>query len=202
MFDHAACLAIRTAASPRVDTAALIALKTCLADASGAGLCDGPLSNASASGAGRSSCNQNQGAARATQVLPSTQPPTSRQAVRSFRSARREAPDPGVRVATATGEDPRDGDRPDGTPTRRFPTGFATERRRRKPDLNHRSPRDASFRDRICRLHSRQAKSRRERERQHEDTGRLRGTNGSNPASSTGESRANLTSDLPFPGIC
>jgi len=32
------------------------------------------------------------------------------------------------------------------------------------------------------------AKSRRERERQHEDTGRLRGTNGSNPASSSGES--------------
>jgi hypothetical protein len=44
-----------------------------------------------------------------------------------------------------------------------FPIGFATERRRRKPDLNHRSPRDASFRDRICRLHSRQPKSRRER---------------------------------------
>jgi hypothetical protein len=57
MFDRAACLAIRMAASPRVDTAALIALKTCLADASGAGLCGGPLSNVSASGAGRSSCN-------------------------------------------------------------------------------------------------------------------------------------------------
>src|SRR5438309_9872573 len=52
MFDRAACLAIRMAASPRVDTAALIALKTCLADASGAGLCGDPLSNASASGAG------------------------------------------------------------------------------------------------------------------------------------------------------
>jgi len=74
-----------------------------------------------------------------------------------------------------------------------FPTGFATERRWRKPDLNHRSPRDASFRDRICRLHSRQPNSRRERERQHEDTGRLRGTNGSNPASSRRESGANPT---------
>src|SRR5690348_4491599 len=63
MFDRAACLAIRMAASPRVDTTALIALKTCLADASDAGLCGGPLSNASASGAGNS-CNQNQGAAR------------------------------------------------------------------------------------------------------------------------------------------
>jgi hypothetical protein len=29
MFDRAACLAIRMAASPRVDTAALITLKTC-----------------------------------------------------------------------------------------------------------------------------------------------------------------------------
>jgi hypothetical protein len=121
MFDRAACLAIRMAASPRVDTAALIALKTCLADASG-GLCGGPLSNASASGAGRSSCSQNQGASRATQVPASTQPSSRRQAVRSFRSAGREAPDPGVRVATAAGEDPRDGDRADGAPTRRPPT--------------------------------------------------------------------------------
>ena len=76
MFDRAACLAIRLAASPRVDTAALITLKTCLADASGTGLC-GPLSNASASGAGRSSCNLNQGAARATQVPPPTPPSSS-----------------------------------------------------------------------------------------------------------------------------
>src|SRR6516162_3614461 len=45
MFDRAACLAIRMAASPRVDTAALITLKTCLADALGTGLCGGPLSN-------------------------------------------------------------------------------------------------------------------------------------------------------------
>src|SRR5215469_14276471 len=122
MFDRAACLAIRMAALPRVDTAALIALKTCLADASGAGLCDGPLSNASASGARRSSCNQNQGAARATQVSASTQPSTRRQAVRSFRSARRQAPDPGVRVATAAGGGPPDGHRADGAHTRRPPT--------------------------------------------------------------------------------
>ena len=118
MFDRAACLAIRLAASPRVDTAALITLRTCLADASGTGLCGGPLSNASAS-AGRSSCNLNQGAARATQVPPSTQPSSRRQAVRSFRSARLEAPDPGVGVATAAGEDPRDGDRADGAPPHR-----------------------------------------------------------------------------------
>src|SRR5271165_5237897 len=91
------------AASPRVDTAALIALKTCLADASGAGLCGGALSNASASDAGRNSCNQNQGAARATKVPTSTQPSGRRHAVRSFRSARREAPDPGVGVAAAAG---------------------------------------------------------------------------------------------------
>ena len=92
LFDRAACLAIHMAASPHVDTAALIALKTCLADASGAGLCGGPLSNASASGAGRSSCNQNQRAARATQGPASTQPSSRRQAIRSFRSARREHP--------------------------------------------------------------------------------------------------------------
>ena len=122
MFDRAACLAIRMAASPRVDTAALITLKTCLADASGTGLCGGPLSNASASGAGKSSCNLNQGAARATQVPPPTQPSSRRQSVRSFRSARLEAPDPGVRVATAAGEDPRDGDRADGAPPHRPPT--------------------------------------------------------------------------------
>ena len=122
MFDRAACLAIRMAASPRVDTAALITLKTCLADASGTGLCGGPLSNASASGAGRSSCNQNQGAARATQVPTSTQPSGRRQAVRSIRSARREAPDPGVRVAAAAGGDPPDGHRADGAPTRQPPT--------------------------------------------------------------------------------
>ena len=121
MFDRAACLAIGMAASPRVDTAALITLKTCLADASGTGLC-GPLSNASASGAGRSSCNLNQGAARATQVPPPTPPSSRRQAVRSFRSARLETPDPGVRVATAAGEDPRDGDRSDGAPAHRPPT--------------------------------------------------------------------------------
>ena len=121
MFDRAACLAIRMAASPRVDTAALITLKTCLADASGTGLCGGPLSNASASGAGRSSCNLNQGAARATQVPPPTQPSSRRQAVRSFRSARLEAPNPGVGVATAAGEDPRDGDRSDGAPPHRPP---------------------------------------------------------------------------------
>src|SRR5215471_10666262 len=122
MFDRAACLAIRMAASPCVDTAALITLKTCLADASGTGLCGGPLSNASASGAGRSSCNLNQGAARATQVPPPTQPSSRRQAVGSFRSARLEAPDPAVRVATAAGEDPRDGDRADVTPNGRPPT--------------------------------------------------------------------------------
>jgi hypothetical protein len=122
MFDRATCLAIRMAASPRVDTAALIALKTSLADALGAGLCGGPLPNASASGAGRSSCNQNQGAARETQVPASTQGSTRRQAVRSFRSARREAPDPAVRVATAAGGDPADGHRADGAPPRRPPT--------------------------------------------------------------------------------
>ena len=94
MFDRAACLTIRMAASPRVDAAALIALKTCLANGSGADLCGGPLSNASAPGAGRNSCNQNQGAARATQVPPPTQPSSRRQAVRSIRSAGREAPDP------------------------------------------------------------------------------------------------------------
>ncbi len=119
MFDRATCLAIRMAASPRVDTAALIALKTCLADALGAGLC--PLPNASASGAGRSSCNQNQGAAGATQVPPSTQGSTRRQAIRSFRSARREAPDPAIQVATAAGGDPADGHRADGAPPRRPP---------------------------------------------------------------------------------
>src|SRR3984893_7871021 len=122
MFDRAACLAIRMAASPRVDTTALIALKTCLADASDAGLCGGPLSNASASGAGRNSCDQNQGAARATQVPTSTQPSDRRQAVRSIRSTRREAPDPGVRVAAAAGGDPPDGHRADGAPTRQPPT--------------------------------------------------------------------------------
>ena len=122
MFDRAACLAIRMAASPRVDTAALIILKTCLADASDAGLWGGPLSNASASGAGRNSCDQNQGAARATQVPTSTQPSGRRQAVRSIRSARREAPDPGVRVAAAAGGDPPDGHRADGAPTRQPPT--------------------------------------------------------------------------------
>ena len=54
MFDRATCLAIRLAVSPRVDTAALIALKACLGDALGIGLCGGPLPNASGSGAGRS----------------------------------------------------------------------------------------------------------------------------------------------------
>ena len=43
MFDRVVCLAIRMAALPRVDSAALIALKTCLADASGTGLCGGPI---------------------------------------------------------------------------------------------------------------------------------------------------------------
>ncbi len=119
MFDRTTCLAIRMAASPRVDTAALIALKTCLADALGAGLCGGALSNATASGAGRNSCNQNQGAARATQVPASTQRSTRRQAIRSFRSAGREAPDPAVQVATAAGRDSPDGHRADGAPPRR-----------------------------------------------------------------------------------
>jgi hypothetical protein len=122
MFDRATCLGIRMAASPRVDTAALIALKTCLADALGAGLCGGLLPNASASGAGRSSCNQKQGAARATQVPASTQGSTRRQAIGSFRSARREAPDPAVQVATAAGGDPADSHRADGAPPRRPPT--------------------------------------------------------------------------------
>jgi hypothetical protein len=72
MFDRAACLSIRLAASPHVDCAALIALKTCLADASGAGLRGGPLSNASVSGAGRSSRSQNRGVAHAAQVPPPT----------------------------------------------------------------------------------------------------------------------------------
>src|SRR5262249_23803841 len=109
MFDRAACLAIGMAASPRVDRAALIALKTCLANASGADLCGRPLSNASASGAGRSSCDQNQGAARATQVPPPAQPSSRHQAVRSVPATGCEAPDPGVRVATTAGGDPRGG---------------------------------------------------------------------------------------------
>src|SRR4029077_13734125 len=37
MFDRAACLSTRMEVSPRVDSAALTALKTCLVDASGAG---------------------------------------------------------------------------------------------------------------------------------------------------------------------
>src|SRR5262249_59498570 len=116
MFDRAACLAIRMAASPRVDTAALITLKTCLADVSGTGLCGGPLSNASASGAGRSSCNLNQGAARAIQAPSPTPPSSRRQAGRSFRSARLETPDPGVLVAAAAGGGPPSGDRSDCPP--------------------------------------------------------------------------------------
>ena len=83
MFDRVLCLAIRMAALPRVDGAALIALKTCLADASGTGLCGGPLSKASASGAGRSSRNQNQGAARATQHQH-RRPPSHRPAVKQL----------------------------------------------------------------------------------------------------------------------
>ena len=122
MFDRVTCLAIRIAASPRVSTAALIALKTCLGDALGAGLCGGPLPNASASGAGRSSCNQHQGAAHGTQVPASTQGSTRRQAVRSFRSAKRKASAPAVQVATAAGGDPPDDHRADGAPPRRPPT--------------------------------------------------------------------------------
>jgi hypothetical protein len=38
MFDRAASLSMRMEVSPRVDSAALTALKTCLVDASGAGL--------------------------------------------------------------------------------------------------------------------------------------------------------------------
>jgi hypothetical protein len=74
MFDRAASLSMRMEVSPRVDSAALTALKTCLVDASGAGLCGSPLSNASDSGAGKSSYNQNRRAAHATQAPPSTQP--------------------------------------------------------------------------------------------------------------------------------
>src|SRR6202011_3682744 len=56
MFDRAASLSMRMEVSPRVD----------LVDASGAGLCGSPLSNASNSGAGKNSCNQNRRAAHAT----------------------------------------------------------------------------------------------------------------------------------------
>ena len=80
MFDRAACLAIRMAASPRVDTAALIALKTCLADASGAGLCGDPLSNASASGAGEELLQPESGSCpcdTSTGVHPPIRPPSS-----------------------------------------------------------------------------------------------------------------------------
>src|SRR5260370_33546411 len=118
MFDRAACLSMRMEVSPRVDSAALTALKTCLVDASG-GLWGSPLSNASDSGAGKSSCNQNRRAAHATQAPPSTQPSSRIPAVRSFRSAGREAPDPGAGVATAAGGDSWDGDQADGTPARR-----------------------------------------------------------------------------------
>ena len=119
MFDRAACLSMCMEVSPRVDSAALTALKTCLVDASGAGLCGSPLSNASDSGAGKSSCNQNRRAAHATQAPPSTRPSSGRRAVRSLRSAGREAPDPGTGVATAAGGDPRDSDQADGAPARR-----------------------------------------------------------------------------------
>lgn len=42
MFDRATCVAIRLAASRRVDTATLIASKACLGNTLGAGLCGGP----------------------------------------------------------------------------------------------------------------------------------------------------------------
>src|SRR5882672_4078829 len=42
-----------------------------------------------------------------------------RRAIRSFRSAGREAPDPGAGMATAAGGDPREGDQADGAPARR-----------------------------------------------------------------------------------
>src|SRR5712671_3934991 len=119
MFDRAASLSMRMEVSPRVDSAALTALKTCLVAASGAGLCGSPLSNASDSGAGKSSCNQNRRTAHATQAPPSTRPSSGRRAVRSLRSAGREAPDPGTGVATAAGGDPRDSDQADGAPARR-----------------------------------------------------------------------------------
>jgi hypothetical protein len=62
-------------------------------------------------------------------------------------------------------------------------------------------PGEASFRGRIVSVHPRQRKSRRERERRHEDTGRLRGTDGSNPAPSSGESIANPTSMVSLGGM-
>ena len=122
MFDREACLPMRMATAPRVDSAALLALKMCLAAGWGAGSCGGPLSNASGSGAGMNSCKQDRGAGHATQAPPSTQPSSRRRAVRSLRSAGHEAPSSGAGVATAAGGDPRDGDQADGAPSPRSRT--------------------------------------------------------------------------------
>jgi hypothetical protein len=104
MFDRATCLSIRMAASPCVDSAALMALKTCLADGSGVSLSSGPLSVPSVSGAGRNSCNQNRGAAHATHAPPSIQPSSRHRAVRSLRSSGRDAAAPGLEWQQLTEE--------------------------------------------------------------------------------------------------
>jgi hypothetical protein len=60
------------------------------------------------------------------------------------------------------------------------------------------APAPQRFRARIMSVHPRQRRSRHERERQHEGAGRLRGTDGSNPASSSYESATSRAAGRDF----
>ena len=114
MFERVSCLPMRLAPLPQVDCAALIALKTLLADAAHTGPSDAQPSNAPVPGAGRSPCPENRRDADATPTPSSTDPSVRIQTVRSL-------PPKGARAGVEPASSGRsgDGDELDGTAHRR-----------------------------------------------------------------------------------
>ena len=113
MFDRLACLSMRLTSRPRVDLAALLALRTLLVRTAGCGPGGRPSSHAPLSGAARESCDQKRGDTHATPAQPFCGPSRSSPTVRSVRPLLCHGrSDP---VADAPRGDASDSDEPPGT---------------------------------------------------------------------------------------
>jgi hypothetical protein len=111
MFDHAACAPMRVETSPRVDIAALQALRALLDATAIGGVALGlASSNAPDSGVARVSHDQNRGGVHATPTAASTRPSKREAAVRSVRYGERQrGADAGMADAASTNAPGSDG---------------------------------------------------------------------------------------------
>jgi hypothetical protein len=110
MFDRATCVRMQIASVSRVDSSALEALQSLMADTANHGLSNAPSSNVPVPGAGREPRPPNRSDADATSRPPSQDSSPRNPSVRSVPPA-----GPRTAVAANPGRGPREGHEPDGT---------------------------------------------------------------------------------------